>query len=167
MKRLFILPIKGYQYLISPMLGNNCRHVPSCLQYMIEAIQLWGILRGTWLGTKRLLRCHPWGTSGYDPVPLKIQAHDHVLQEVRLQEGIEPALQFEKRGSIIPVVVQETSTGQILMMANANIAALELTIKIFCGISRPRNFSLIASAVTLVLFLTMVDSETFWMRVSR
>lgn len=127
MKYLFILPIKGYQYFISPLLGNNCRHVPSCSQYMIEAIQQWGILRGIWIGTKRLLRCHPWGTSGYDPVPAKKQIHSQEL--IELEEGLEPALQFEKRGGLIPVVVQETSTGQILMMASVNRSALELTFK--------------------------------------
>lgn len=127
MKYLFILPIKGYQYFISPLLGNNCRHVPSCSQYMIEAIQQWGILRGIWLGTKRLLRCHPWGTSGYDPVPGKM--HIHSPEQIELEEGSEPALQFEKRGGLVPVAVQETSTGQILMMAYANRSALELTLK--------------------------------------
>lgn len=71
LKRLFILPIRFYQLSISPMLGAHCRHTPSCSQYSIEAIQEWGILKGTWLGVKRIARCHPWGTSGYDPVPKK------------------------------------------------------------------------------------------------
>lgn len=70
-KKLFILPVKFYQNCISPILPNVCRHQPSCSQYMIEAIETHGVIKGIYLGTKRLLRCHPWGTSGYDPVPPK------------------------------------------------------------------------------------------------
>jgi putative membrane protein insertion efficiency factor len=67
----FILPIKAYQYLLSPILGKNCRYEPSCSNYMIQSIQEWGVLKGTFLGLKRILRCHPWGGSGDDPVPKK------------------------------------------------------------------------------------------------
>lgn len=63
--------IKLYQVSISPLLGSHCRHTPSCSQYMILAIQEWGAMKGTWLGLKRISRCHPWGTSGFDPVPKK------------------------------------------------------------------------------------------------
>lgn len=70
-KYLYILPIKIYQWTISPLLGQNCRHQPTCSNYTIEAIQEWGIIKGTWLGIKRLVKCHPWGTFGYDPVPKK------------------------------------------------------------------------------------------------
>ncbi|TVR38009.1 MAG: membrane protein insertion efficiency factor YidD [Cryomorphaceae bacterium] len=66
---LFIFPVRVYQYTLSPLLGNTCRHQPSCSQYTIEAIQTWGPLRGIWLGAKRIAKCHPWGTHGYDPVP--------------------------------------------------------------------------------------------------
>ena len=61
--------IRFYQYGISPMLGKNCRHTPSCSEYTLQAIQEWGFFRGTWVGIKRIVRCHPWGTHGYDPVP--------------------------------------------------------------------------------------------------
>lgn len=61
--------IRGYQIFLSPMLGNNCRFVPSCSQYYLEALQQHGIVRGNYLGIKRILKCHPWGKSGYDPVP--------------------------------------------------------------------------------------------------
>src|ERR1044072_1208466 len=71
LKKLFILPIRFYQIAISPLLGTHCRHTPSCSQYAIEAIREWGVIKGIWLGTKRIGRCHPWGTSGYDPVPKK------------------------------------------------------------------------------------------------
>jgi uncharacterized protein len=69
LKKLFILPIRIYQWTLSPLLGANCRHTPSCSHYTIDAIQEWGVIRGIWLGMKRIARCHPWGTHGYDPVP--------------------------------------------------------------------------------------------------
>lgn len=71
LKKIFIFPIRVYQLTLSPILGAHCRHTPSCSQYTIEAIQEWGVLKGTWIGAKRIARCHPWGTSGYDPVPKK------------------------------------------------------------------------------------------------
>ena len=61
--------VRAYQLLISPWLGRPCRHSPSCSAYAIEALRRFGVLRGGWLTVKRLARCHPWGTSGYDPVP--------------------------------------------------------------------------------------------------
>ncbi|MCX4349304.1 MAG: membrane protein insertion efficiency factor YidD [Alphaproteobacteria bacterium] len=66
---LLILPIRFYQKFLSPLFPGCCRYRPTCSQYMIEAIQIHGICKGLWLGTKRMLRCHPWGGSGYDPVP--------------------------------------------------------------------------------------------------
>lgn len=63
--------VKFYQMAISPYLGSSCRHSPTCSHYMIDAIREWGTARGLWLGVKRILKCHPWGTSGYDPVPSK------------------------------------------------------------------------------------------------
>jgi len=68
---LLIKFIRFYQLAISPYLGQTCRHSPSCSSYMMEAIKEWGALKGTWMGLKRLARCHPWGTFGYDPVPKK------------------------------------------------------------------------------------------------
>lgn len=61
--------VRGYQLLLSPLLGNNCRFQPTCSQYCIEAIERHGVLRGGWLALRRIGRCHPWGGSGYDPVP--------------------------------------------------------------------------------------------------
>ncbi len=75
LKKIFILPIRIYQVTLSPLLGTNCRHHPSCSQYTIEAIQEWGVIKGIWLGMKRISRCHPWGTHGYDPVPKKDENH--------------------------------------------------------------------------------------------
>lgn len=61
--------IRGYQLVVSPILGPRCRHLPSCSEYTSEAIAVHGPVRGGWLGLRRILRCNPWGTSGYDPVP--------------------------------------------------------------------------------------------------
>jgi putative membrane protein insertion efficiency factor len=61
--------VRVYQGAISPYLGNHCRHTPTCSQYTIDAIQEWGPVKGIWMGMKRLSRCHPWGTHGFDPVP--------------------------------------------------------------------------------------------------
>ncbi len=69
LRKLFILPIRFYQKLISPMLGPTCRFQPTCSHYTAGAIMEWGVIKGTWLGLKRIFRCHPWGGSGYDPVP--------------------------------------------------------------------------------------------------
>jgi len=66
-----IFLVKAYQYTLSPLLGSNCRHQPTCSQYTIESIREWGPIKGTWLGAKRISKCHPWGTHGYDPVPRK------------------------------------------------------------------------------------------------
>ncbi len=68
-KKIAILPIRFYQWFLSPMLGPTCRYQPTCSHYMVEAIEEWGVLRGLWLGLKRISRCHPWGGHGYDPVP--------------------------------------------------------------------------------------------------
>ncbi|MBC9813843.1 membrane protein insertion efficiency factor YidD [Crocinitomicaceae bacterium CZZ-1] len=66
-----ILLVKIYQWVISPILPRSCRYTPTCSSYMIEAIQVWGPLKGTWLGVRRISRCHPWGGCGHDPVPKK------------------------------------------------------------------------------------------------
>jgi putative membrane protein insertion efficiency factor len=71
LRKIFIFPIRIYQVMISPYLGTHCRHTPSCSHYTVEAIQEWGVIKGIWLGMKRIARCHPWGTHGYDPVPKK------------------------------------------------------------------------------------------------
>lgn len=67
--QIFIFPVRLYQWLISPLLGSNCRFQPTCSQYMIQAIQEWGPIKGIYLGVKRIGRCHPWGPHGHDPVP--------------------------------------------------------------------------------------------------
>jgi uncharacterized protein len=66
---LLVWPIRVYQRFISPLLGDRCRFYPSCSEYMARAITKHGPLRGTYLGTRRLLRCHPWNPGGFDDVP--------------------------------------------------------------------------------------------------
>ena len=63
--------VRFYQLAISPYFPATCRYTPTCSEYMIQALQEQGIIKGLYLGTKRLLSCHPWGGSGYDPVPKK------------------------------------------------------------------------------------------------
>ncbi|WP_435139806.1 membrane protein insertion efficiency factor YidD [Formosa sp. A9] len=73
MKRILIAPflfiIKIYQTAISPLFPASCRYAPTCSQYTKEALLKHGLFKGGWLGIKRILSCHPWGGSGYDPVP--------------------------------------------------------------------------------------------------
>ncbi len=69
MRTLLILAVRGYQVVLSPFLGGNCRFEPSCSHYMIEALRTHGAAKGLLLGLWRLLRCHPFGAQGYDPVP--------------------------------------------------------------------------------------------------
>ncbi|MGQ1947396.1 membrane protein insertion efficiency factor YidD [Geofilum sp. OHC36d9] len=66
---LLILPVKFYQYVISPMIGPSCRYTPTCSAYTIEALKKHGPIKGLWLSIKRILSCNPWGGSGHDPVP--------------------------------------------------------------------------------------------------
>lgn len=73
MKRLLVLlliaPIRAYQRYISPLTPPSCRFTPTCSQYAVEALRKHGPFKGFWLALRRLLRCHPWGGHGYDPVP--------------------------------------------------------------------------------------------------
>ncbi|AMA49057.1 MULTISPECIES: membrane protein insertion efficiency factor YidD [Flavobacterium] len=73
LKKILILSlvflVRIYQYIISPLMPAACRYQPTCSQYMVDALKKHGPLKGLWLGSKRILRCHPWGGSGYDPVP--------------------------------------------------------------------------------------------------
>ncbi len=73
--RILILLVRLYQIAISPFLGNNCRFYPSCSSYMIEAIQVHGVIKGLYLGTRRILRCHPYSDGGLDPVPPRCCQH--------------------------------------------------------------------------------------------
>ena len=68
LRRLYLLPVFGYQKIISPWMPNVCRFQPTCSRYFVAAVEQWGIGRGTWRGLRRFARCHPWHPGGYDPV---------------------------------------------------------------------------------------------------
>ena len=78
--RLLVLPIRGYQLVLSPLLGQRCRFYPSCSAYAVEALTTHGALRGSWLAGRRLLRCHPWNPGGLDPVPPTRPGADRVAR---------------------------------------------------------------------------------------
>ena len=63
--------VRLYQLALSPLMPPNCRHLPTCSEYAIEALRVHGVLRGGWLAARRIARCHPLGTSGFDPVPVR------------------------------------------------------------------------------------------------
>lgn len=69
MRQILIALIKLYRYTISPYLAPSCRYTPTCSSYAIEAVQRFGVFRGSWLAVRRIGRCHPWHAAGYDPVP--------------------------------------------------------------------------------------------------
>jgi len=69
MSKIIIILIRGYQILISPFLGRNCRFEPTCSSYAMEALAKYGFFKGTWLAVRRILHCHPFHPGGFDPVP--------------------------------------------------------------------------------------------------
>lgn len=69
MRRLSLIVLGFYRRWVSPMLGSHCRYYPSCSQYAQEAIEQHGLVRGAWLSLRRVCRCHPWHSGGFDPVP--------------------------------------------------------------------------------------------------
>ncbi|MDO4481605.1 MAG: membrane protein insertion efficiency factor YidD [Bacillota bacterium] len=68
MKYILIYIVRGYQIFISPLLPKTCRFYPTCSEYFIQAVRKYGALKGTWLGIKRILKCHPFNPGGYDPL---------------------------------------------------------------------------------------------------
>ena len=66
--------IKGYKYLISPLLGQSCRYFPTCSEYSIEALKTFGFFKGLYLSLKRILSCHPWCEGGFDPIKKEMKA---------------------------------------------------------------------------------------------
>ena len=69
LRRLAKAPIHAYRWSLKPLIGAECRHLPTCSEYALDAIDVNGAWRGLWLTMSRMARCHPWGTSGFDPVP--------------------------------------------------------------------------------------------------
>jgi len=70
MRKALILPIRFYQFFLSPFFGQHCRYTPTCSDYAIEAIENYGIFKGFYLAGKRLFSCHPWSAGGHNPVPI-------------------------------------------------------------------------------------------------
>ena len=66
-----LILIRGYQLIISPLLGSNCRFMPTCSEYAMESLRSHGLIKGSHLTIKRIGKCHPWGSHGYDPIPTK------------------------------------------------------------------------------------------------
>lgn len=89
-KALILTPIAIYRWTLSPLLGANCRHLPSCSDYASEAIEKNGAWKGGWLALSRLLRCHPWGSHGYDPVP-DVRGEHHPFAPWRYGRWTSPA----------------------------------------------------------------------------
>ena len=69
LKRVALSLIRIYKVTLSPLFAGSCRYVPGCADYMSESIERYGVMRGGWMGTRRICRCHPFGGHGYDPVP--------------------------------------------------------------------------------------------------
>jgi putative membrane protein insertion efficiency factor len=84
MRRFLLTSIRIYQWTLSPLIGRSCRFYPTCSCYTSEAIERFGSVRGTYLGARRILRCHPWHAGGYDPVPqLKPAVRGDTLRQLR------------------------------------------------------------------------------------
>lgn len=69
MAKLLLLMVRAYQYVLSPYFGTQCRFTPTCSHYAADALKKYGAIKGGYLTTRRLLRCHPWHDGGYDPIP--------------------------------------------------------------------------------------------------
>lgn len=84
LKRPALLLIRVYKLTLSPLFAGSCRYTPGCADYMSESIERYGVLRGGWIGTKRLCRCHPFGGHGFDPVPSSLghQIDHHVTRSL-------------------------------------------------------------------------------------
>ena len=82
MRRFLLIVIRIYQWTLSPLIGRSCRFLPTCSCYTVEAIERFGARRGSWLGLRRISRCHPWHAGGYDPVPATSrQTGDGLIQD--------------------------------------------------------------------------------------
>ncbi len=78
-KKTVIAFVRFYQYVISPLTPASCRHVPTCSEYSVQAVNMHGVRKGGWLALKRIARCNPWGTAGFDPVP------KFIIKKIRLK----------------------------------------------------------------------------------
>ena len=76
---ILIKLIKGYKFLISPLLGNSCRYFPTCSEYSIEALNEFGLVKGIYLSLRRIISCHPWGKGGFDPIKKEMKVKKNGL----------------------------------------------------------------------------------------
>tara|TARA_B100001057_G_scaffold97065_1_gene93728 strand:+ start:155 stop:403 length:249 start_codon:yes stop_codon:yes gene_type:complete len=76
---ILIKLIKGYRFLLSPILGHSCRYLPTCSEYSIEALKEFGLVKGIYVSIKRILSCHPWGKGGFDPVKKEMRVKKNGL----------------------------------------------------------------------------------------
>lgn len=74
-RNVLVAVLRAYRAVISPLYGDVCRYYPSCSLYAMQSIQQYGVVRGVWMGTRRLARCHPWAAGGIDEVPTREHAH--------------------------------------------------------------------------------------------
>ena len=84
--------IRAYQLVLSPFCMGSCRYLPSCSEYAMEAVERHGALKGSWLALRRLLRCHPWGADGYDPVPPAAEARHIGCRHVHERDALNEAM---------------------------------------------------------------------------
>jgi putative membrane protein insertion efficiency factor len=92
--------IKGYQWFVSPILPSSCRFYPTCSSYTLQAIEVHGALKGSWLGLKRLVRCHPWNEGGMDPVPGTEGAHNHTHDHSHRHVGADQKMDLGPHGEV-------------------------------------------------------------------
>ena len=88
----FLLLLYIYRGAISPLLPASCRHAPTCSEYAVDALKRYGLLEGGWLSVKRIARCHPWGSSGFDPVPRIL------VKKVKLRKYKQPGIKMPISG---------------------------------------------------------------------
>lgn len=91
---IFLIPIYFYKWGISPFTPASCRHTPTCSEYYIEAVKIHGPIKGSWLGLRRLSKCHPWGTHGYDPVPEIIVKKYKPKKKVKHSKNTKPTIKW-------------------------------------------------------------------------
>ena len=100
MKILLLLPIRAYQYALSPLMGAICRFYPTCSSYAKEAIEVHGALHGGWLGVKRILRCNPWSLGGVDYVDEHLDCAD-VKNLTKNENRIEPKIRINLKKEVV------------------------------------------------------------------
>ncbi len=121
MKYLLIGLLKAWRLLISPLYGNVCRYYPSCSAYALRAVSVHGAVKGSWLTVRRLLRCHPWASGGYDPVPgtpeFEQEIRDQALRSSRMGAG-------PVHGGTTPVAPAATDSDNVASAARQGVNSM-------------------------------------------